>query len=425
MIGCVVALLVAALGALLVKQKQMRIRQIENDYAESSHSHSHGLRRTANFDVQIESTLSLHAPCKEWMICDELGSGRFGQVRLAIDPGTELAQQIAATESVGSIERLSLERMEAATSPRYYAVKRAAFGVNMASDQRISRRVASDEVMSILHEIDIISRLRHPNIVRYFGNGAANGHICLFLEWLPVGSMGDILKVRKSFSVMRIHHFLSNLLSALDFMHSRQIFHRDIKSRNILLCKNGSCKLCDFGSAVMVDRRRRCGQSSVAVAGTVHWMPPETFAHREQSLNFECVSGHDVWSLGVTTIEMINGCPPYYQLSAEVLGVLMRTAPSTYTQTQLPITSDLHLNAFLRACLAVSCAHRPTIKQLLRNPFIVRGPRCNNVIAANTKSNNATPNNDLSISAFLNLRDSEAQKYASDVMRANLHLWKG
>ena len=149
-------------------------------------------------------------------------------------------------------------------------------------------------------------------------------------------------------------------------------------------------------------------------------MPPETFASREES--FDCLSGHDVWSLGVTTIEMINGCPPYYSLSAEVLGVLMKTAPSTY-HTQLPITSDIHLNAFLRACLAVSCAHRPSVRQLLRNAFIVRGPRHNNVIAANTKSNHATANQSLSISAFLNLRESEAQHYASSVMHANLHLW--
>ena len=147
-----------------------------------------------SWTVMIEQTVSDEAPCKSWMLCDKIGSGRFGEVRLAVDPTVKDTAE-------------NWNGLRATRRPKYYAVKRAKF----TSDQNGQ----NDEVLSIFHEIVMISKLRHPNIVRYYGNGVANEHICLFLEWCSIGSMADILQIRKSFSIPRIHHYLSNLLDAI------------------------------------------------------------------------------------------------------------------------------------------------------------------------------------------------------------------
>ena len=62
------------------------------------------------------------------------------------------------------------------------------------------------------------------NIVKYYGNGVANQDICLFLEWCPIGSMADVLSIKKSFNIPTIHHYLLQLLNAMDYLHSQQIF---------------------------------------------------------------------------------------------------------------------------------------------------------------------------------------------------------
>ena len=210
----------------------------------------------------------------------------------------------------------------------------------------------------------------HPNIVGYRGNGVANNHVCLFLDYYPIGSMADVLSLRKSFSVPTIHRFLSNLLDAIDYLHTNQIYHRDIKARNILVIADGSCRLADFGSAVDVSHGSDYARHSEQRAGTVHWWPPETFQQPEEA--FQVLAAHDVWSLGVTVIEMLSGHPPYHQLSVEVFTILMSQAPDTY-HSQLPIArcarlfaaclawfhyvteiSDVNLNSLLRAHLTTN-----------------------------------------------------------------------
>eukprot|EP01083_Nonionella_stella_P102546 291774_1 len=314
LIGSVIIIWTVTSCTLFIKQHTIDMHSIQQNHEEMNHvvinskknSKAHTRSRKGRkqrgynlMEVDIERTLSEQAPCRVWMICDKIGRGRFGTVRLAIDPNNPLTSK-----------------------PMFYAVKRARFNVDKGN--------GGSEVLSIFHEIVILSKLNHPNVVKYYGNGVANEHICLFLEWCSIGSMADILAVRKSFSIPRIHHYLCSLLSAIDYLHLNQIYHRDIKARNILLCSDGTCKLADLGSAVdCSDHGRQSDANRVPTAGTIHWMPPEAFLNRNE--NFEALAAHDIWSLGVTIIEMITTCPPCFDENST--GDILRASADYYRYT--------------------------------------------------------------------------------------------
>lgn len=203
-----------------------------------------------------------------------------------------------------------------------------------------------------------------------------------------------------------------------DYLHSQLIFHRDIKARNILLCSGGICKLADFGSAV--DGLNAKGSTSAA--GTVHWWPPELFSHRKRGEDRErkmLLAAHDIWSLGVTTIEMVNEYPLFHQLSIEVFSLMMKSTPNHYID-QLPITKDIHLNAFLKECVTVDYRHRPSVRRLLELRFIELGPQKNDLLASNT-----TPFNEMNVGmiTFLDNRERDAQKYANSIASHFLPKW--
>lgn len=214
------------------------------------------------------------------------------------------------------------------------------------------------------------------------------------------------------------------------------MYHRDIKAKNILLCKDGTCKLADFGSAVDVSDNGGSSnhQHCVPSAGTLHWWPPETFLKMEE--NFELLAAHDIWSLGVTTVEMIDGNPPYHQLSIEVFSIFMKSSPKSYYK-QVPVTFDHSLNSFLRKCLNVNYLKRPSVKKLMKSKFISHGPEKNDIVAAHTASSNlmsgtiGSSSDDsalpqlakIGIKRFLHRREKDALNYANKIVKNNLHLW--
>lgn len=148
-------------------------------------------------------------------------------------------------------------------------------------------------------EIDILSKLYHKNIVKYYGVNKNEDHLDILLEFCIGGSLVKLLDTYKRFSESIIRKYTIQILEGLEYLHAHNIIHRDIKGANILVDRDGVCKLSDFGGAKMLVEEVNLQKNSFR--GTPNWMAPETVKYLEYT-RFS-----DIWSVGCTVIEMATG----------------------------------------------------------------------------------------------------------------------
>jgi len=166
---------------------------------------------------------------------------------------------------------------------------------------------AEEDTSDILNEIEFLSDLRHPNIVKYIACGRDDTNIYIFMEYMEGGSMAQYVKLRGNLTETEVQKYSAQILSGLDYLHKNNIIHRDIKGSNMLLDQlKLNVKLSDFGAArklATLDRSRTDN-----LVGTTYWMSPEVIRG--------CAAGpeNDVWAFGITLIEMLTGSPPYKEL---------------------------------------------------------------------------------------------------------------
>ena len=164
------------------------------------------------------------------------------------------------------------------------------------------KRVFKDKVDALRQEIRTLSSLKHPNIVSYLGTSKSNRNLYVHLEFVEGGSLAQLIHEFGVLSLPLIQHYTQQILNGLEFLHSKGLVHRDIKPNNILVSKDGCCKLADFGCAKHLDEL--CERASYS--GTAIYMSPES--HRQKDVG----SKSDIWSLGCTIIEMANGFGPIW-----------------------------------------------------------------------------------------------------------------
>ncbi|XP_072432083.1 myosin-IIIa isoform X2 [Chiloscyllium punctatum] len=241
---------------------------------------------------------------------------------------------------------------------------------------------AAVKILDPIHDIDeeieaeynILQALSdHENVVKFYGmyykKDVKNGdQLWLVLELCNGGSVTDLakglLKRGERMSELIIAYILHEALMGLKHLHNNKTIHRDIKGNNILLTTEGGIKLVDFGvSAQLTSTRLRCNTS----VGTPFWMAPEVIACEQQldsSYDVRC----DVWSLGITAIELADGNPPLTDLHPmRALFKIPRNPPPKLHQPELWSES---FNDFIAICLIKDFEHRPTISDLLEHPFI-------------------------------------------------------
>jgi len=212
-----------------------------------------------------------------------------------------------------------------------------------------------EDLEEVRKEVAFIKDSHSKYIVDYYGSFLESRCLWILMEYCDCGSVRDIMAVCDSLlDELQVATVLWYAAHGLEFLHAQQKIHRDIKAGNILVNARGECKLADFGVSSYSTVKR------FTMVGTPYWMAPEIILEKgyDQSV--------DIWAIGITAIEMIEGRPPLYDMNPmrAVFSIPSRPPP-TLTDPASPMLED-----FVAQCLQKDPSMRLTAEQMLQHPFL-------------------------------------------------------
>ncbi|OPJ74714.1 serine/threonine-protein kinase TAO3 isoform X1 [Patagioenas fasciata] len=241
----------------------------------------------------------------------------------------------------------------------YFATNSHTNEVVAVKKMSYSGKQTNEKWQDIIKEVKFLQQLKHPNTIEYKGCYLKEHTAWLVMEYC-LGSASDLLEVhKKPLQEVEIAAITHGALQGLAYLHSHSKIHRDIKAGNILLTEPGQVKLADFGSASIVSPAN-------SFVGTPYWMAPEVILAMDEGQYDGKV---DVWSLGITCIELAERKPPLFNMNA--MSALYHIAQNDSPTLQSNEWSD-SFRGFVDYCLQKIPQERPSSTDLLRHDFVRR-----------------------------------------------------
>ncbi|CAI5488764.1 unnamed protein product [Closterium sp. Naga37s-1] len=258
----------------------------------------------------------------QWVRGSQIGAGGFGRVFQCVSSmtGEVFAVKQVALDRSDRSELSQTSQLLAPTSfprpappcappcacmpPHCSSMTGEVFAVKQVALDRSDADFRGDHsIEQLKQEIMLLSRINHPNIVQYLGCEIDDKYLYIFLEYMEMGSILNVLKKLPVRPHALLSKYVRQVLQGLAFLHSMEFVHRDIKCSNILVDKSGTIKLADFGLA----KHYSASLDMTGCRGTVWWMAPEVI---NASGGYDWAV--DIWSLGCTVIEMVTLWPPWF-----------------------------------------------------------------------------------------------------------------
>lgn len=222
-----------------------------------------------------------------------------------------------------------------------------------------------DDLDDFTIEIDILTECKHPNIVDLLEAFFFEGKLWILIEFCEGGAVDTImLDLEKPLTEPQIRYLGHEVCQGLQFLHDNKVIHRDLKAGNILLTLDGGVKLADFGVSA---KNKHTLQRRDSFIGTPYWMAPEVVlceTFRDNPYDYKA----DIWSLGITLIELAQMDPPNHEMTP--MRVLLKIQKSDPPMLEQPSKWSREFSDFLRLCLTKDPEQRPSAAELLKHPFV-------------------------------------------------------